>query len=131
RCRCASVSSITLAVRMLASSFDLQIRSTGRHIVPSITKRYTSIEPLALSASQEEQLVAFLVSLTDKRVKYKKAPFDHPEIRIPADGRDTAGTRRIKAVGDRGSMRPLRNFLNLDPQDAIFTPRGLCEKDSS
>ncbi|MGH8659720.1 MAG: DNA N-6-adenine-methyltransferase, partial [Gammaproteobacteria bacterium] len=43
-CRCSSVSSITLAVRMVASSFDLQIRSTGRPLVPSTKKHYTSCQ---------------------------------------------------------------------------------------
>ncbi len=28
-------------------------------------------------------IIAFLKTLTDDRVKYKKAPFDHPEIKIP------------------------------------------------
>ena len=65
-----------------------------------------SIEPLGLTASQEEQLVAFLVSLTDERVKYRKAPFDHPELRVPDDGLDTFGTRQIKAVGARGPVAP-------------------------
>ena len=90
-----------------------------------------SIKPLGLTASQEEQLVAFLVSLTDERVKYRKAPFDHPELRVPDDGLETSGTRKIKAVGARGSHRPLRTFLHLDPKDAIFTPIGICSKDRS
>jgi hypothetical protein len=88
------------------------------------------ITPLGLSEEQEEQLVAFLVSLTDPRVKYKADPFDHPELRIPEDGRDTVGTRTLKAVGARGTSQALRTFLNLDPQDAIFTPSGLCRKDA-
>jgi hypothetical protein len=48
--------------------------------------------------------VAFLVSLTDARVQYEQEPFDHPELRIPVDGRDTRGTRRIGAVGAKGSL---------------------------
>ena len=88
------------------------------------------ITPLGLSAAQEEQLVAFLVSLTDPRVKYQEAPFDHPELRLPEDGLDMFGTRTIKAVGARGSSHALGTFLNLDPQDAIFTPSGLCIKDA-
>lgn len=90
-----------------------------------------SIKPLGLTTVQEKQLVAFLGSLTDSRVKYQKAPFDHPELRIPDDGLDTLGTRKIRAVGARGSTYPLEPFLNLDPEDAIFTPSGLCSKDSS
>lgn len=90
-----------------------------------------SIGPLGLTVSQEEQLVAFLVSLTDERVRYRQAPFDHPELRVPDDGLATVGTRRIKAVGARGSYRALRTFLNLNPKDAIFTPIGICSKDRS
>jgi hypothetical protein len=85
-----------------------------------------SIKPLGLSDEQEKELVSFLISLTDDRVVYQKAPFDHPEIRIPSDGRDTVGTRRIKAVGAYGSDSPLRTFLNLNPNDAIYTPNGIC-----
>jgi hypothetical protein len=85
-----------------------------------------AIEPLGLSALQERQLVAFLVSLTDERVKHRAAPFDHPELRVPEDGLEGAATRHIKAVGAAGAARPLETFLDLDPQDAIFTPAGLC-----
>lgn len=85
-----------------------------------------SIVPLGLSADQEQQLVAFLVSLTDVRVKHRMAPFDHPELRVPDDGFDTTGTRHIDAVGALGSLQPLRPFLDLDPNDAIFTPTGEC-----
>lgn len=84
------------------------------------------IKPLGLSDEQEEELVSFLISLTDDRVVYQKAPFDHPELKIPSDGRDTAGTRRIKEVGAYGSDRPLGTFLNLNPNDAIYTPSGIC-----
>jgi hypothetical protein len=89
------------------------------------------IKPLGLSRGQEEQLVDFLVSLTDRRVKYQKAPFDHPEISIPEHGLATSafGTRTIEAVGAHGSYHPLRPFLDLDPQDAIYTPKGRCMPD--
>lgn len=33
--------------------------------------------------SAEEALVAFMIALTDNRVRFKKAPFDHPELRLP------------------------------------------------
>ena len=91
------------------------------------------IQPLGLSRRQEEQLVDFLVSLTDRRVKYQKAPFDHPEIRIPEHGLavSTFGTQTIEAVGAHGSYHPLRPFLDLDPQDAIYTPKGRCMPDQS
>ena len=87
------------------------------------------IKQLGLSEEQEEELVDFLVSLTDERVVYQKAPFDHPELRIPVDGRDTVGTGRISALGADGSNKALRTFLKLDPNDAIYTPAGICSNE--
>lgn len=90
-----------------------------------------SITPLGLSEKQEKQLVAFLVSLTDTRVRYRQAPFDHPELRIPSDGLDSLGMHKIKAVGAQGSHHALRSFLNLNPNDAIFTPTETCSRNPS
>lgn len=87
-----------------------------------------NIQPLNLSEEQEEQLVAFLVSLTDARVVHQKAPFDHPEIRIPSNGLDRIGTEEIRAVGREGSHLPLQTFLELNPYQAIFTPSGNCKQ---
>jgi cytochrome c peroxidase len=36
-----------------------------------------------LGAYGKEALIAFLKSLTDERVRYEKAPFDHPQLSIP------------------------------------------------
>ncbi|MCI0732752.1 MAG: conjugal transfer protein [Methylococcaceae bacterium] len=88
-----------------------------------------TIQPLGLSSAQEEQLVRFLLSLTDSRVKFRRAPFDHPEIRIPEDGQNQGRMRTIRAVGASGSPIPLNSFLNLNPRDGIFTPDGVCSKD--
>jgi len=90
-----------------------------------------TIAPLGLTEDQENQLVDFLVSLTDERVKYRRAPFDHPELRIPKDGlaTPTFALRQINAVGAAGSDRPLGPFLDLDPKDAIYTPVGTCSKE--
>jgi hypothetical protein len=41
------------------------------------------IAPIGLSVAQRADLVAFLKSLTDDRVRYDKAPFDHPSLSIP------------------------------------------------
>ena len=88
-----------------------------------------NIQPLGLSEEQEEELVSFLIALTDDRVVFQKAPFDHPELRIPSNGLDTIGTRKIKAVGANGSDHMLKTFLNLDPNDSIFTPIGNCSRE--
>jgi hypothetical protein len=41
------------------------------------------ITQLGLSQQQKEDLEAFLLTLTDDRVRWERAPFDHPELRIP------------------------------------------------
>ncbi|HLA05407.1 MAG TPA: Ig-like domain-containing protein, partial [Syntrophales bacterium] len=70
-------------------------------------------------------LVKFLLSLTDPRVKYERAPFDHPEIFVPVDGfapdnvggRDfllnDARFRHVAASGAGGIVTPLTNFLGV------------------
>ncbi|MEI6068505.1 MAG: cytochrome c peroxidase [Methylococcaceae bacterium] len=40
-------------------------------------------EILGLSSTDVDDLVAFLKSLTDDRVRWEKAPFDHPSLTIP------------------------------------------------
>jgi cytochrome c peroxidase len=84
------------------------------------------IQPLGLTQTQKEDLVAFLLSLSDERVRYARAPFDHPSICVP-DGHegdhlkvkaDRAGQaidrfRCIDAVGANGSRVPAARFLDL------------------
>ncbi len=41
------------------------------------------IEPLHLTAEEKAALVAFLKALTDERVRFDKAPFDHPQLIVP------------------------------------------------
>jgi cytochrome c peroxidase len=89
------------------------------------------IRPLGLSDAQSKALVAFMLGLTDERVRHEAAPFDHPEILLPngyakdAAGRIAASATSsseaqdvmlsIPATGAAGgaSVQP---FLGLDPQ---------------
>jgi hypothetical protein len=89
-------------------------------------------------ATQEDakvSLVKFLLSLTDQRVKFERAPFDHPEIFVPLDGTApdngalvgaAAGGReafvnnlanglfrQVPAVGSAGNATPLPGFLGV------------------
>jgi cytochrome c peroxidase len=57
------------------------------------------MQPLGLTADGKAALVAFLKSLTDERVRYEQAPFDHPQIFIP-NGHPTVGGRLVP--GDDG-----------------------------
>jgi cytochrome c peroxidase len=73
------------------------------------------IRPLGLTAGEKAALVAFLKSLTDERVRFERAPFDHPQIFVPnghpgdqsrviSDGTGKARDAlvEIKAVGAGG-----------------------------
>ncbi|MCK6423881.1 MAG: cytochrome-c peroxidase [Burkholderiaceae bacterium] len=41
------------------------------------------IQPLGLTQSEKEALVAFMKALTDDRVRKHAAPFDHPQLAVP------------------------------------------------
>jgi cytochrome c peroxidase len=87
----------------------------------------TDIEPLgipSLTSDEIDALVAFLETLTDERVLYQRAPFDHPQIFVPnghpgdssstidADGNGLADDLMVEipAVGAEGGD-PLPGFL--------------------
>lgn len=40
------------------------------------------IDTIGFSESERDDVVAFLKSLTDDRVRFQRAPFDHPELII-------------------------------------------------
>ena len=82
------------------------------------------IQKLGLSEQDKSDLVAFLKGLTDERVRYDKAPFDHPQLFVtnghPGDqmsvtndgtGKATDQLMEIPAVGRKGLSSPLPNFL--------------------
>jgi cytochrome c peroxidase len=91
------------------------------------------IQPIGLSGDEKNALVAFLLSLTDERVRWQKAPFDHPSLCLPHG--ETGDTLWVKPdavnpvngadepvnflclpeVGASGSAAPLQPFLSLSP----------------
>lgn len=75
------------------------------------------IMPMNFSEEDTKSLIAFLLALTDERVRWQRAPFDHPELYVPV-GQDAAGADlldRLPAVGAEGASAPLGRFLDLDP----------------
>jgi cytochrome c peroxidase len=101
------------------------------------------IQGIGFTPEQEAALVAFMVSLTDPRVKFEAAPFDHPELRIPNGhpGDDVAVTenasvpgqaeddiRTLNAVGAAGVApgNELQPFLNADQMTANAVAGGVC-----
>jgi len=90
----------------------------------------SDIRSLGLTETQIDELVAFLLSLTDARVELQQAPFDHPQIFVPF-GHPTQGTGvvpsatdplvaedqflEIPATGAAGGL-PLERFLGIVEQ---------------
>jgi cytochrome c peroxidase len=69
------------------------------------------LEPLGLTDYEKDALLAFLLSLTDDRVRCHAAPFDHPELPMSVgalnadanhDGRADEVTKTLIAVGAGG-----------------------------
>jgi cytochrome c peroxidase len=81
----------------------------------------SQIRPLGLTSTQKDALVSFLLALSDNRVKWSMAPFDHPGLCVPNGEKVNSGTPTddmvscISAVGAGGSTTPLTTFLGLDP----------------
>jgi len=94
-------------------NFDTQAKHTTSIFSPELLR----------SEQNRADLIAFLKTLTDDRVRYEKAPFDHPEIKIPHGHNLSAHTSNplstelaqdefliIEAVGAEGRIDPLLPF---------------------
>jgi hypothetical protein len=79
---------------------------------------------LNLSEDDKQALVEFIKGLTDERVRYERAPFDHPQLFYPdghpgnqnsvtndGTGQATDSLDEIPAVGRNGRSTPELNFL--------------------
>ena len=108
--------------------------------VPDIITRYDAMpdtdaatpeDPTITPEAAKQALVKFLLSMTDERVRFARAPFDHPEIFVPLDGTAPDNTfatrntillqstganplfRRVPPVGASGAATPLPSFLGI------------------
>jgi hypothetical protein len=89
------------------------------------------IRPFGASNSQKAALVAFMKAMSDDRVRFERAPFDHPELCVP-DGHFESGSGalipsgsamfprstaerwvELAAVGTQGNFVPLQTFEEL------------------
>lgn len=112
----------------------MEFYSRGGNFAQLSARDGTPIEPLGvpnLTGAEINALIAFLNSLTDERVLYRKAPFDHPQLFVPNghrgnerfvvnNGRGLAMDEmlEIPEVGAQGGP-PLPGFL-----EGPFGPRG-------
>ncbi len=81
------------------------------------------ILPLGFTAQDKTDVVAFILSLTDNRVRIQSAPFDHPQLFVPNGHDPITGADNlveIPAVGASGGP-PLMPFLQGDP----FLPKDV------
>ncbi|MEZ4701371.1 MAG: cytochrome c peroxidase [Rhodothermales bacterium] len=72
------------------------------------------IAPIGMTSQDIADLVAFLRSLTDERVRNQAAPFDHPQLFIPNGHSDIDGITllaELPAVGAAGGS-PITTFLS-------------------
>ena len=74
------------------------------------------ITPLGMNASQIRDVIAFMLALTDERVRNHQAPFDHPQLFVP-NGDAAPGIDNLIEVPPTGAAggQPLQRFLNLNP----------------
>jgi hypothetical protein len=74
------------------------------------------IRALGLSPAQIHDVIAFLLALTDERVRWQRAPFDHPQLFVP-NGDNAPGTDNLIEIPSSGAAGgpPLQRFLNLNP----------------
>ena len=86
-----------------------------------------NIRSLEFTDEEDDALLAFLLALSDDRVRYERAPFDHPELCVPngspgtnahiaqygPNGYGRDGLLEIPAVGAAGDKFPLQTFEEL------------------
>ena len=113
----------------------VEFYSRGGNVAPIEALDGTPIEPLGVPMLKTEEIdaiVSFMESLTDERVVYRRAPFDHPQIFVPnGHPGDSLSTQdgnldgladdlmiEIPAVGAAGGA-PLPGFL-----EGVFGPPG-------
>src|SRR5262249_29426267 len=88
-------------------------------------------------ADSRAAVVAFLTSLTDDRVRFNRAPFDHPELKLNngAPGSEVSVLEGITgqaqdivmdlpATGAAGQATPVASFLGLAPGASAVAVQG-------
>ena len=80
----------------------VELYSRGGNVAPINDLDGTVIEPLgipALTSDEIDAIVAFMEALTDERVLFRRAPFDHPQIFVP-NGHPGGSRSTVDANGD-------------------------------
>jgi hypothetical protein len=77
-----------------------------------------AIRTFNISTTQKASLAAFLRALTDDRVRYERAPFDHPELCVPAGSPESRPGLLIAAQNQQFPHSSMENWLGLAPVGA-------------
>ncbi len=80
----------------------VELYSRGGNVAPILALDGAIIEPLgvpSLTSDEIDAIVAFMEALTDERVLYRRAPFDHPQLFVP-NGHPGNSSSTIDADGD-------------------------------
>ena len=77
-----------------------------------------AIRPFNINSTRKVALVAFLRALTDERVRHQRAPFDHPELCVPAGHPELRPGLLIAAQIPQFPRSSMENWLGLAPVGA-------------
>jgi cytochrome c peroxidase len=104
----------------LSAVLDFYDRAGDAH-EGMVTLDGIQIEPmsiLGLTPEEKAALMAFLLSLTDERVRFQQAPFDHPQLFVP----NAVGAPRMIMPGDQLMEIPAVGRFGGPPQKKFLEP---------
>ncbi len=76
---------------------------------PNPSNLAPTVQPLRLPPEDRAALAAFLKALTDERVRWEKAPFDHPELHLP----NGHPTNEVSVVRNGATIQALDTVITL------------------
>ena len=79
---------------------------------------------IGFSPQDEQDVVAFLLSLTDERVRLEKAPFDHPQLFVP-DGHP-GDQNLLSCIGDISACDQFREIPAVGASGPSRAVTGSC-----
>ena len=81
--------------------------------------RGVGIRTLNLSDADRAALVAFMKAASDDRVRFERAPFDHPELCVPVGGVEIApGLLQVQSADPRYTLSAVEKWAGLAPVGA-------------
>lgn len=99
------------SAKSLAEAVDFYATG-GHHVNMELSPEILAIPANALTATEKADLVAFLLTLSDDRVAYQKAPFDHPSLcLVESNASAYDDYKLLPAVGAGGTTARLETYV--------------------